>query len=167
MAFRPRCPNSLYNLVEKNRITAEINQANSKAINAFGMLSGFFSVNKIKVARIDGPAINGTANGTINGSPSSSSSSLITPPRVGKIIRIAIIIITKPPPIATASVLSPKVCKILPPANKNNIINNSAISNSLIIINLRLPSGTLFNTDKKIGILPKGSIIKNKVSAVA
>ncbi len=146
---------------------AETNHANNKAIKAFGILSGFFSVNKINVAKIEGPAISGMANGTINGSPSPSSSSLITPPRVGKIIRMAIIIITKPPPIATASVLKPKVCRILPPANKNRIINSSAISNSLIIMNRRLSSGTLSKTDRKIGIFPKGSIIKNKVSAVA
>ena len=108
----------------------------------------------------------GTASGTTSGSESSSSAP-ITPPREGKIIRIAMIINTRPPPIETASRDRLSAFSSAGPENKKPNIITKAISNSRARTFSRLDSGTFFNTDKNTGILPSGSMIKKSVIATA
>ena len=108
----------------------------------------------------------GTARGTTSGSESSSSVP-ITPPREGKIIRIAMIINTRPPPIETASRDRLKALSSAGPENRKPNIIASAISNSRAKTFSRLDSGTYFRTDKNTGILPSGSMIKKSVIATA
>ena len=114
------------------------------------------------MARIVGPATNGIANGTINGS-SPAGSPLLFPEALGKIILMAIRNRMMPPEMETVSARRLRNARIFSPANS---ITRRAISNSRTMIARRLFGSVCFSTDMKIGRFPSGSIIRiNKTAA--
>ena len=127
------------------------------------------------MARIVGPATNGIANGTINGS-SPAGSPLLFPEALGKIILMAIR--NRMMPQEMEPVSARRVRKAVASSDNahyrtltiDNIIEDRitrrAISNSRTMIARRLFGSVCFSTDMKIGRFPSGSIIRiNKTAA--
>ena len=144
-AFKPFSPNKRCTTFDIDKISALTSHAAQSAIVHSVIILGFWLDNSINAAIVDGPAIIGTAKGTINGSPPAGRP--ITPPGGGNIILKAIKNKIIPPAILTVSCL---ICKkssnTCPLCKKTNNIT-SAIHSSRIITIRRLLGSIVFNTD--------------------
>ena len=129
MAFKTFSPNHNNKRSEMPKINELAIQAASSATTLNGQYESWRLEIKISVTIVDGPAIMGMANGTINGS--SAIISWCIAPKYGKIIRIAIRNRIKPPEIVKAG---SEICmasrRYLPKKRKRHRIP-SAMSSSL------------------------------------
>ncbi len=105
-----------------------------------------------------GPAINGMATGTINGSPSISSSTSF-PPVPGKIMFKAIKKRITPPDMRRISSDRFKALRNTSPKKRNPTKTKKAMRHSRKITSERRPLGTCFKDAMNSGIFPKGSVI--------
>lgn len=163
MAANPRFLSILYKSGPANHTIAVNPHAINKTNSHPNILFGSELTNNINVAKADGPAMSGIANGTIKGSPSNVFP--ITPWRDGNTIRIPIINRMIPPAMLTDSLCNcSKFNNFCPKNRKSNSIPN-AINNSLtIIFHLRFCSISC-NNDSSIGTLPSESSTKNSTTA--
>jgi len=106
-----------------------------------------------------GPAINGIATGTINGSPSISSSTSF-PPVPGKIMFRAIKKRITPPDIRKISSDRFRALKNISPKKRNPTKTRKAMRHSRKITSGRRSLGTCLKDAIKRGIFPKGSVIR-------
>lgn len=100
-AVSTRMPSILYSAVALNRMMAVANQAMPKAIVQSIIRLGSWVASSMTAAMPEGPATQGMASGTMNGSPSGTSPN--TPSLCGKIMRMPIKNRTMPPAMETDS----------------------------------------------------------------
>jgi hypothetical protein len=111
----------------------------------------------------EGPAIPGTASGTISGSPSGDPLNIIR--EVEKIILNEIRKSTIPPAIPRQEGSMLKIFKIELPKNKKERRKKSPIINSLIKILFLFSGATFLRAAKTKGMLPIGAITRNNSNA--
>ena len=118
--------------------------------------AGCWLTSSITVAIELGPAIAGTARGTMNGSPARTSSD---PPVGGKIIRMAIRKSTTPPANCRLTLLNPNADRNVSPENRNPRRITNAIACSRTITRQRLAASMGRNELANSGMFPSGSRI--------
>lgn len=142
------------------RLTA---QAPINDIVSFIFCSGYWLARSVSMAIAEGPAISGIARGTISGSWVSVGS--VFP--VGNTIFIEMVKRTMPPDMPSACLFICIADSMCSPMYKKASRIISAMSISLTMMSWRFFAGYSFNSDKNVGILPKGSIMSMSVIIVA
>src|SRR5690606_33425996 len=105
MATRPRCPRNPASRLARSRMAAVAAHASTSAPSPAIRRPGSLLTSSITLAIALGPATNGMASGTTNGSPSTSSASV---PCEGKIIRSAMRKRMMPPAMVSAGSEMPR-----------------------------------------------------------
>ncbi len=132
-AFSPRSPMIFLRRPAHNNIIQLTDQARIKAVSQVSQRSGLRAMSSITIAMAEGPAIRGTARGTINGSPAKLVLKTLSVPE--KTIFMAIRNRIMPPDMLRAGgEISNKCMMYLPDIKKITNINNAIdISRSMIL----------------------------------
>ena len=156
-ATSPRRPRRALSRFASSSTATPAAQAPTSAASHSGQRAGSSPITSMTVAIELGPATNGIARGTINGSRSRSSAGA---PGCGKIILSAIRNRMMPPAMARPSCEMPSRPSSAGPAKRNVTRIASAMSISRAITQRRRAGGTGASAARNIGTLPAGSMTR-------